>query len=65
MAASRLQAELATCARLEDELRKLPAQQLAARRMSATVISPLRMAAPSRSISHDLPTTKRFPEQIG
>ena len=33
MAASRLQAELASCARLEDELSKLPAQQIAAKRM--------------------------------
>ena len=61
MAASRLQAEPASRARLEDELSKLFAQEITAGRCSATVSSPLRMAVPSRWISHDLPTTKRSP----
>ena len=65
MAASGLQPKLASRARLEDELGKLPAQQIAAGRLSATVRAPLRMTAPSRWISHDFPTTRRSPRRAG
>ena len=65
MAASRLQSEPASRARLEDELRKLPAQQIAAGRCSATVSSPLRMAAPSRWISHDFRRPSGLPAPSG
>ena len=61
MAASRLQPEPASCARLEDELSKLLRKSSRPGACSATVRAPLRMAAPSRWISHDFPTTKRSP----
>ena len=55
VAASRLQTEPALRARLEDELSEFPAQESRPGAFSATVRAPLRMAAPSRWISHDLP----------
>ena len=61
MAVSRLQSELASRSRLEDELSEFPAQQLAARCALGDTKAPLRITAPSCWINHDLPTTRRSP----
>ena len=61
MAANRLQPEPALRSRLEDELASSRRKRSRPGACSATVKSPLRMAMPSRWISHDLPTTRRSP----